>query len=130
VEGTVAALAAERSDPTDMEALRQLLAKAAGFLHGGASHWEAFVALDRKIHIFIARMAKNTVYYSVVKMVHDNIHHYYEPLPMEEKSELEENYRDLKDIVNAIQDRRDHDARNLTQHHIRRFHRLMMKKNR
>lgn len=127
VEGDVAGLAAERATKADIKNLKGLLAEARNHLEKDVSNWEAFVRIDELMHVAIPRITRNPVYISVLKMVHDNIHRYYERLLPREEKVLWRNYQDLCDIVGAVEQGRADEARSLAQRHVRRFHRLMKK---
>lgn len=127
VEGNVAGLAAERAGKADIRRLKKLLTEAKNYFDEGLSKWEAFVQVDIKMHIAIARIAKNPIYTSVLRMVQDNIHRYYLSFLPKEEAVLKDNFQDLSDIVEAIEQGQTNLARSLAMHHVRRFH-LYMKK--
>ena len=83
--------------------------------------------MDRDIHIMIAKTARNRVYWSALRMVHENIHNYYERIPLRSENILKENFDDLCAIVEALAAGKPEMAKSLVQDHIRRFHVLMMK---
>ncbi|HSO19279.1 MAG TPA: GntR family transcriptional regulator [Desulfosarcina sp.] len=76
VEGSVAAIAAQRATPADIEHLKALLHEAESHVAEGVAGWEAFCRVDNRIHVAIARAAGNRVYEFVLRMVHDNIQRY------------------------------------------------------
>ena len=127
VEGNVVGLAAERAGKADIRQLKKLLDEAKNYLDEGASKWEEFVQVDQKMHIALSRIAKNPIYISVLRMVHDNIHRYYSNFLPKEEAVLKKNYQDLCDIVQAIEQGQANEARSLAMHHVRRFHRYMKK---
>ena len=127
VEGNVAGLAAERATKADIMKLKGLLAEARNHLERNVSNWEAFVRIDEQVHIALPLITRNPVYTSVLQMVHDNIHRYYESFLPREEHVLWRNYQDLCDIVRAVEQGLAEEARSLAQHHVRRFHRLMKK---
>jgi DNA-binding FadR family transcriptional regulator len=121
VEGNVAALAAERAKKIDIKKLKELLVEAKNQLEKGVSHWDDFVRIDEQMHTVLAKTAENPIYKSLVKVIHDNIHRYYERFLPREEHVLRENYQDLCDIVRAVEQKRATEARSLAQHHVRRF---------
>mgnify|MGYP006287381587 CR=1 FL=1 len=121
VEGTVAALAAERATPADIEHLDGLLRAAREATEAGPGRWAAFQEIDQRTHQTIARIAGNPLYNLIHQMVHDNIHRYYERLLSIDDGRMAENYRDLERIITAIRDRDPDAARRSAQHHVRRF---------
>ena len=60
-------------------------------------------------------------------MVHNNIHRYYDSFLNMEKQELLENYKDLCDIVHAVEKGDKAKSKSLAQSHIRRFSDYMEK---
>ncbi len=128
VEGNVAALAAARATENDICRLKKLLSEAMNHLGKGSSRWKESVEIDKKLHLAIARIAGNSVYLSVVRMVHENIDKYYEQLPIREEDVMKENYRNLCDIVQAVENGEKTKAGSLAQEHVRRFHRHMENK--
>ena len=130
VEGMVTGLAAKRAKTKDIQWLRKLLAEAKVHLEKGVDHWDDFINVDNRLHMALARMAGNPVYESVLQTIHDNINQYYDRyLPKKEKN-LRENYRDLCEIVQAVESGRATEARLLAQHHVSRFNQFMEQKER
>jgi DNA-binding FadR family transcriptional regulator len=125
VEGNVAAIAAQRATPEDLRELRRLLARAKKHVQTGVRAWEPFCQVDNRIHVAIARAAGNRVYEFVLRMVHDNIQHYYEAHPLKDIQIMQENYQDLCDIVTALEKQQATAVRSLMQSHVRRFNRYM-----
>jgi len=121
VEGDVVALAARRAKAEDIEKLKVLLTDAKKHAEKGAPHRDAFLEADKKLHLALAQISGNPIYISVLKMVHNNIHRYYDSfLPME-KRELMENYEDLFGIVEAVEKGDEAKSKSLAQSHIHRF---------
>lgn len=130
IEGTVARLAAQRASAADIKSLNSLLSKADGFRRLGTSGWKDFVRIDEKIHTEIARIAGNPLYSFILKSVHDNIHRYYDKFLNAGDEELEENYRDLFLIIEAIKDGDDELASSRAIEHVQKFSMYMQGKKR
>lgn len=128
VEGMVAALAAERAKDRDIAYLKKLLEEARCHLENGLSHWDDFIDVDNTLHMALARIAGNQVYESVLRMVHDNIIRYYSRFLAKKPEIMEENYRDLCDIVEAVENGQKDTARSIAQDHVKRFNRFMEEK--
>ncbi|MEJ2098866.1 MAG: FadR/GntR family transcriptional regulator [Desulfobacterales bacterium] len=128
VEGIVAAHAAERRTEADILQLKELLNQARIYIDQGASQRDAFIEIDKQIHMTLAAAAQNPIYISVLHSVHDNIHRYYEQYLSMEEPELEENYQDLCDLVNRVEKGQADKARELARDHVRRFNRYMQKR--
>lgn len=125
VEGMVAAMAANRATEADIRNLKGLLKEAGDFLNQGTPGWDAFIRVDNQIHMTLAKMAGNPVYESVLRTVYDNIHRYFDRFLPREESIIEENYRDLKEIVKAVEGGRAEKASRLVQDHVARFNKRM-----
>ena len=125
VEGSVAALAAERVSEEQIRELKSLLKEAERCIRTGVNGWEAFCRLDTRIHVGIANASGNRVYGLVLRMVHDNIQRFYEAYPLKDRETMRENYQDLEDIINALEQHRSLVVRALMQSHVRRFRRYM-----
>jgi len=130
VESTVAGLAAERATSHDISHLRQLLRKARACWETGVAEWAEFVRVDEQIHMALARAAGNPVYAIILKTVHDNIHIYYNRFLPAGENELNENFQDLNQLVEAVAGGNVERAQELARDHVHRFNRYMKKKKR
>jgi len=128
VEGIVAARAASRHSKKDISGLKALLSKARKCIDGGTSQRNAFIEIDKQIHLSLAQIAQNPIYLSVLHSVHDNIHRYYDRFLSMEERELKENYQDLCDLVEAVEKEQADQARRLARSHVRRFNQYMEKR--
>jgi DNA-binding FadR family transcriptional regulator len=125
VEGIVAARAASRRCKTDISSLKALLARARKCIDGGTSQRDDFIEIDKQIHMSLAQVAQNPIYLSVLHSVHDNIHRYYDRFLSMEARELQENYQDLCDLVEAVEKGQADKARELARDHVHRFNQYM-----
>ncbi len=130
IEGDVAGLAARRATTADDELLRGLLAEADGLRSQGLSRWNDFVRVDEQIHMAIARIAGNPLYDFVLKSIHANIHRYYDKFLNVGEHEMEENYQDLRQLIEAVGERQPEKAWALAREHVRRFSAYMQNKRR
>ncbi len=128
VEGIVAAHAAAMHTENDIQKLKQLLAKAQTCVAQGRSQRNAFLNIDKQIHMTMAEITGNPIYISVLHSIHENIHRYYERFLLMEEPELQENYQDLSSLVAAVEDGRTQLARRLAENHVQRFSRYMKKR--
>jgi DNA-binding FadR family transcriptional regulator len=128
VEGIIAAHAARWHSQEDLKNLNRLLSKALEYVEKGRSQRNAFIEIDKQIHMALAEITGNPIYISVLHSIHDNIHRYYDRFLSMEEPELQENYQDLADIIKAIETGRVEQARELAQHHVKRFNRYMKKR--
>jgi len=74
IEGLLARRAAERRDPDQATGLRQLVQEATELAAGGLAAWDAFMAVDRRIHLTVAEAAGNPLHSLFLETVHHNIH--------------------------------------------------------
>jgi GntR family transcriptional repressor for pyruvate dehydrogenase complex len=125
VEGIVAALASRRAKKGDIVRLKGLLAEARDLLDGENPDKASLVRVDMKLHIALAEIARNPVYLANLQMVHEKILGAYDRFSLSRKHVLEENYKDLLDIVQAVETGEADRARTLAQKHVRRFNRYM-----
>ena len=128
VEGIIAAHAAEHHSKADILELHRLLTEARKCAQKGHSQRHAFFDIDKQIHMDIARITGNPIYITVLHSIHDNIHRYYDRFLSMEEPELQANYQDLCEIIEAIEKGQVDRARELAQQHVKRFN-LYMKKN-
>jgi GntR family transcriptional regulator, transcriptional repressor for pyruvate dehydrogenase complex len=126
VEGNAVALAASRATPSDIQQLRLLLEEARRHKENGIGHLDAFIRVDEHLHQALARISRNPMYTSILQTLHENIHPYFENFLPRESHVIEENYSDLCDIVQAVENKDPKKARQLAQHHVRRFNQYMI----
>jgi len=126
VEGIIAAHAAQCHQPEDMTKLKKLLIQARQCVEKGGPGRDAFINIDKQIHMTLAEVTGNPIYISVLHSVHDNIHRYYDRFLSMEKQELEENFQDLCDIIEAVENGFVEQARELARQHVKRFNRYML----
>lgn len=121
IEGTVAALAAERATVEDVAMLNELYEQSMAAFVAGPEQWDTAIRCDEQIHLALARIAGNTLFKIVLETVYLNIHTYYETyLPMQE-SVLAENINDLKVIIAAVAAKDSAGANARARHHVRKF---------
>jgi GntR family transcriptional repressor for pyruvate dehydrogenase complex len=130
VEGIIASHAAKKHTKKDIQTLHLLLDRAGGCVAKGRSQRNAFLNIDKQIHMTMADITGNPIYISVLHSIHDNIHQYYDRFLSMEEPELQENYKDLCSIVAAVENGDEELARSLAEKHVQRFSRYMKKKER
>ena len=128
VEGIVAAHAAKRCTEADISQLKELLNEARKCIDRGTSRRDAFIEIDKQIHMTLAAVAQNPIYISVLHSVHENIHRYYERYLSMAEPELKENYQDLCDLVNLVEKGQADKALELARDHVRRFNQYMKRR--
>jgi DNA-binding FadR family transcriptional regulator len=127
MEGIIAARAAQRHRKKDIKRLKQLLSQALDCVARGRSQHTVFIDIDKQIHLKMAEITENPIYISVLYSIHDNIQQYYDRFLSIEEPELEENYQDLCDIIEAIENYQAERACELARQHVKRFNRYMKK---
>lgn len=120
-DGYVAALAAERAEPSDIDTLNRHLAEAEKHLEKGISHLQDFDRADRNVHVTIAHISRNMIFISIVEMIHQHLDLYYQSLPKENEQIMRHNYEDLCDIVSAIAKGQATEAQSAARTHVRRY---------
>jgi DNA-binding FadR family transcriptional regulator len=128
LEGSVAAQAAERRTAGDVRKLHELLETAHICVDAGRQQRDAFLEVDKQIHMVIAEITRNPIYVSILTSIHDNIHRYYDRFLSMDDRELQENYRDLCDVVAAIEKGATDAARRLAREHVQRFNGHMQRR--
>jgi DNA-binding FadR family transcriptional regulator len=128
VEGSVAAQAAERRTPADVAHLKALLKEAEACVGPDGGRRGEFLEADKRIHLAIAATTRNPLHVSLLTSIHDNIHRYYDRFLSMDGSELEQNYRDLSALVDAVARGSAEAARRLAQEHVERFNRFMQQR--
>jgi DNA-binding FadR family transcriptional regulator len=123
VEGDVTALAARKAKPGDIQRLHRILDDTRSHLGNGQPDVRAFIQADIELHITLAEITGNPVFTAVVKMVHETILGYYDRFIFRHPAVLEENYRDLCAIVDAVETGDSDAARRLARQHVHRFNR-------
>ena len=128
VEGIVAAHAAQRRTRHQIQELNRLLNQARACVEQGSSQRSEFIEIDKRIHIMLADITGNPIYTFVLHSIHENIHRYYDRFLSMEKRELQENYQDLCDLAQAVENANPDQACRIAQNHVRRFNRYMQER--
>ena len=128
VEGSIAAQAAERRSASDIRKLKDLLEVARSCVRTGHGRRAEFLEVDKQIHMTIAATTQNPIYQSVLTSIHDNIHRYYDRFLSMDDQEIQENCRDLCDLVGAIEKGAADDARLIARGHVLRFNGYMQRR--
>ncbi len=123
VEGIVASLAAQRVGPADVRRFEALLERAGQALEKGDQ--EAFLKVDIEVHVAIAEIADNPLFTAVLRMVHENILDAYDEFSLSGQETLDENHRDLCELVESIAAGRADEAAELARQHVRKYNNTM-----
>lgn len=120
LEGIIAGRAAERATREDMRCLNGLLEEAKALLSKSSLDWKAFMDVDRRMHMALANIAGNAIHESVLRTIHDNIHKYYESYLPRGKEVVDQNFRDMVDIVKAVEKGNGEKALSVGKKHVER----------
>ncbi|MFC1859658.1 FadR/GntR family transcriptional regulator [Thermodesulfobacteriota bacterium] len=117
IEGAVSALAAEKATIENIQTLKAILAEARSLKEKNQVSWTDFRRVDMKMHITIAEIAGNPLFIANLRMIHENIVQHLEDFV--DLAGMDQNYQELQELVEAIENREIDKARSLAQHHIR-----------
>ncbi len=120
IEGHVAALASESADAPAICLLNRRLATARSWLHRGSAGVAAYLEADKAVHIAIAQIAGHGLFFQALESAL-GIRSYFDRFLQLRPDLMETNYRDLTDIVRAIENGRPEAARIAATAHITRF---------
>lgn len=125
VEGAVAAHAARRAKKKDVKELTSHLESIKNLLNRGQETWREAIKIDNQFHLYVARIAGNRVFESILTTIYGNIFQYFDRFLPKEKKITERIYQDLCGIVAAINEKDPAKTKALIQDHVRRFDRVM-----
>ncbi len=125
VEGSIAAKAARKAKRQDLQQLDAILGSIKKGLEAKEFHWKEVVIEDSQFHLYLARMAGNRIFESVLRTVYENIYRYFDRFLSKERGLMEKNYQDLCNIAEAIGTGDSERAQKLVQDHVKRFNRIM-----
>ncbi len=83
--------------------------------------------MDARFHMVLARVAKNPLLEANLITVHDNIQVYFHQYLPWSNALLNDNYKDLCDIVEAVEQKDPVAARRIAEEHVSKFNDLMEK---
>jgi DNA-binding FadR family transcriptional regulator len=119
LEGLVASRAAQRATDEEVAHLKELLREAEALVKTDPFVWRSFMDVDRRVHNAIAASSHNQIHEFVLRTVHDNIFLYFENYLRRDEEIVHQNYRELEDIVAAVEQRDPKRAFALAEKHAR-----------
>ena len=122
IEGTVAAIAANKASADDIDSLKTLLKQARGLLGRPEANGDQLLKIDTHLHVAIAKISGNPVFVAVLRMVHENLLNTYDWLALKSSYALNSNFKDMEILVGAIEGKQTERARSLAQEHVRKCH--------
>ncbi len=127
MEGHISAQAARNAEKRDIKKLKDILRNAAAHIETKPSGWKEFHKLDARFHQTLAKIAKNPLLEANLTAVHDNIQIYFHDyLPWSEDL-LHDNFKDLCEIVAAVEQKDPVAAQRMAEDHVSKFNALMEK---
>lgn len=118
-EGVVASRAAKRAIKKDIDFLKGILGEADALLSEEVFNWKAFLDVDRKMHIAVSAIACNPIHEFILTSIHENIFRYYESYLPNDKKVSRRNYKDMLELVEAIEKGDEALAAEKAQQHVR-----------
>jgi DNA-binding FadR family transcriptional regulator len=125
MEGHISEQAAKIAGKEDIKILKNILAKARAHIKTKPSGWKKFHKMDARFHRVLAKIAGNPLIEANLATVHDNIQIYFHQYLPWSEALLKDNFKDLCDIVEAIEQKDPAGARQLAEDHVTRFNDLM-----
>ena len=125
VEADVVVLATSRMTEDHRKVLEQLLEDARSCARRGDEGVPDFLTKDKEIHLCFADITGNPLYISILKTIHENIQRYYDDFLIMKQPEMNENLKDLEDVVAAVTKGNIRKAGELLRAHVRRFNGYM-----
>jgi len=125
VESLVARRAAQHATREDVDSLNDLLVEGESILAADRFNWKAFMEIDQRLHMTLARAARNSIHEFVLKTIHDNINRYYESYLPKDKEVLEQSYLEMRPLVKAVEEGDAKKAFFFAQEHVKRGDRFM-----
>lgn len=125
IESLVAGRAARQATREDVESLKNLLVEGESILASNRFNWKAFMEVDQRLHLTLARIARNSIHEFILKTIHENINRYYESYLPKDKKIWKQSYLEMRPLVKAVEDGDAQKAFSLAQEHVKRGDRLM-----
>jgi DNA-binding FadR family transcriptional regulator len=121
LEGNVAALAAARALPAEVETLKVLLDETRRLMEAGLAAKDQFNDQETKLHLFLSRIGKNPLYEVILETIHEVLVFPSFQVVKVDKDYLRTAYQDWVAIVRAIEKKQASRAGNLMRKHLEWF---------
>ena len=119
VEGRMILHAIRNATENDIVNLEKITAEMESLLRIKKSfEWENFLNLDKKFHLYLAKMAGNPIYDLILQTFLSNLGIYYEAYRHKKDEFSQDNLVNLKKITQAIQNRDPKNALKLVEDHF------------
>ena len=127
VEGTIARLAAQRSDENDIDKITEIVSKAKAVLSNPNADFNDYKEVDCAYHMALAAAARNQLYATVLRIVHDNTIQYFEKHIDYHMERFHDHYKDMTKMFEALRNHDGDKASSLAILHIQDFFRFVDK---
>ena len=125
MEGIVARRAAQRADDSDIDHLERIVSKAEAVLGDPYAEFSDYKEIDREYHLALAAAARNQLYASVLRIIHDNMSHYFEKHVAYHKGRFNDHHKEMIEMLEAIKNQDGDKAFALANRHIQDFFRYV-----
>lgn len=125
MEGTIARRAAQRADESDIEKITEIVSKAKAVLSNPNADFNDYKEIDFEYHMALAATARNQLYESVLKIVHQNTVQYFEKHIDYHMERFQDHYKDMAQMVEALRNHDGDKASSLAINHIQDFFRFV-----
>lgn len=125
LECHTAAQAAELSTDEDIETLKTIILDIEDHIATSPDGWEEFHRLDAVFHQEIARISGNPLVLVNLETIHKNIHVYFQKYLPFSREILLDDFKDLKTILSAIENKNGESAADFARKHVQKFAELM-----
>jgi DNA-binding GntR family transcriptional regulator len=125
LEGNIARRAAQRADDHDLEYLKEIASKAGAILEDPDADFNDYQEIDREYHLALAAAARNQLYASVLRIVHENMSRYFEKNHDWHKGRFHDHHKEMIEMIEALKNRDGDRAFTLANDHIQEFFRYV-----
>lgn len=125
LEGIIARRAAQRADGNDLDRLKKIASKAELALADPNADFGDYKEIDSEYHLALAAAARNQLYASVLRIVHDNMVRYFEKNLDWYKKVFIDHYKEMLEMIEAVENRDGDKAFALATEHIQQFFRYV-----
>ncbi len=125
LEGHAAEHAAQDASKAQIQGLKDILTEIHTHVAANPDTWDGFNLLDARFHQALARIGNNPLVLANLDTIHENIHTYFHQYLPFSRDLLEDDVRDLTNILMAVEKGDAKRAGELARDHVVKFSRLM-----
>jgi GntR family transcriptional regulator, transcriptional repressor for pyruvate dehydrogenase complex len=123
LEGSIARRAARRADDHDIACLKKIASEAEAALADPDTDFRNYQEIDREYHLALAAAARNQLYASVLRIVHDNMSRYFKKHLDWHRGRFHDHHKEMIEMIEALKNRDADRAFTLANDHIQEFFR-------